>query len=221
MTIDPHSPVPVGGSWQRWFAYGQTLEVPDGVHHPSAFSAVLASSPIEVAGRTVVDAGSGAGLITISALARGASRVIALDLDAVALEATRANVAAALGDDGMSRLTLTQSDFSGLAALPADVVLANPPQRPEAILVDLPQEERAIHAVSGVDGLDLIRSILEYADSDEVVTTAAGVLDIARADSPRWPQRRLVTSVIAPLAPVWRLAGASDEDSVNVWCFSR
>ena len=87
--------------------------MPAGVHHPSPFSAELAttvaSSPAEFGGKVVIDAGAGAGLITIAALVAGADHVIATDLDLNALAATRDNVRSILGDEAVSRISLLVS----------------------------------------------------------------------------------------------------------------
>lgn len=211
----------LASTWQEWLTLGDSLVVPDGVHHPSPFSAVLAAAPITVAGRVVVDAGSGAGLITISALSRGASTVIACDLDAVALAATRANVERVLGASALERLALFQADFTQLGMLRADLVLANPPQRPTAILAAVPAHERHLHTGGGTDGLDAIRTILDHVETSEVCTTAAGVLPVAELQSPRWPHRAIVSTEVAPMNAVWALAGVGETGDVNVWSFSR
>lgn len=211
----------LASTWQEWLTLGDSLVVPEGVHHPSPFSAVLAAAPIPVADRVVVDAGSGAGLITISALSRGASAVIACDLDAVALAATRANVERLLGSAALERLSLFQADFRQLGMLRADLVLANPPQRPTAILAAVAAEERHFHTGGGSDGLDAIRTILDHVESREVCTTAAGVLPVEQLQTPRWPQRRIVSSAVTPMNSVWALAGVGETGVVNVWSFSR
>lgn len=51
----------------------------------------LLQHPELVAGRTVLDFGSGSGVVAVAAARAGAHRVIACDLDPAALDATRAN----------------------------------------------------------------------------------------------------------------------------------
>ncbi len=210
-----------GSTWEGWSEIGARLVVPEGVHHPSPFSAVLAAAPTDVRDRVVVDAGSGAGLITISALSRGARAVVACDLDAAALAATKDNVIRLLGESAAERLSLYQADFRQLGLLRADIILANPPQRPEYILSAVPASERHLHAGAGADGLDAIRLILDYAEVSEVCTTAAAVLPVETFDSPRWPNKRVVSSTVTPMNPVWKLAGVGETGGVTVWSFTR
>lgn len=206
-----------GAPWQEWHALAATLDVPEGVHRPSPFSAQLATSLPDLTGQVVVDAGSGAGLISLAALAAGADHVIAVDLDLDALAATRANVERVLGDSG--RLSLLQSDFRMLHLVNADVLLANPPQRPARVLEQVPAAERRVHEGGGEDGLDAVRMLLDHACTAQVWTTAAGVLDAGALRHPRWSAPRLESEAHVPMDAVWRVLG--DDDRVTVWRFDR
>jgi methylase of polypeptide subunit release factors len=208
---------PVGSPWLDWFEFGSTLSVPEGVHHPSAFSAVLAAALPDLTGRVVVDAGAGAGLITIAALANGASHVVAYEIDPDAIAATRQNVERTV--HSLDRVSSFQGDFRNLGLLNADVVLANPPQRPTRILEAVEDAERHLHAGAGDDGLDVIRLLLSTARSNELYTTAAGVLDLDRLDVPTWGRRERVATTTVPMHPAWSLLGS--DGRVNVWRFVR
>ena len=214
----------VGAPWEEWHLVGQGLAVPAGVHHPSPFSAELAatvaSNPGDIDGRVVIDAGAGAGLITIAALAAGAEHVIATDLDLTALAATRDNVRRTLGDDAATRISLLVSDFRMLHLLNADVLLTNPPQRPTALLESTDAADRAVHDGAGPTGLGLIELLLDHSCTAEVITTTAGLLDIAALrEHTRWNAPELLASAHVPMDPVWRTLG--DDDRVNVWKYTR
>ena len=213
-----------GAPWQEWHLVGQGLAVPAGVHHPSPFSAELAttvaSSPAEFDGKVVIDAGAGAGLITIAALVAGADHVIATDLDLNALAATRDNVRSILGDEAVSRISLLVSDFRMLHLLNADVLVTNPPQRPTALLEGTDAADRAVHDGAGPTGLGLIELLLDHACTAEVITTTAGLLDITSLRiHDRWNEPELLASAHVPMDPVWRTLG--DDDRVNVWKYAR
>lgn len=217
--ISTASGTPAG--WAEWRALGAELSTPAGVHAPSPFSALLASSMGDCAGRTVVDAGSGAGLISIAALAAGAAEVLAIDLDPAAIEASRENVRRVLGAEDYARFSTRILDFSELGAVAGDLLAANPPQRPTEILAGVESDQRHLHEGGGSHGLDTIRLLLRYARTSVVRTTAAGVLDIdaARHDLPQWDRPVRVTEEILPMHRSWRpLTGPSA--AVGVWDFA-
>lgn len=205
----------------NWRELGATLKVPPQVHSPSAFSAVLASALPDLSGKVVIDAGSGAGLITISALSHGAQHVVACDFDAQALSATRRNVELVLGAAALDRLSLFQADFRHLSVVRADIVLANPPQRPEVILDDVEPEDRHLHEGGGVDGLETLRLLLDSVESAELWTTAAGVLPIDEVATARWHRPTRVYAETVPMHPAWVTAGSSLNGDVGVWVFER
>jgi predicted nicotinamide N-methyase len=72
-----------------------------------------------VRGRRVVDVASGSGLVAIAAALAGASEVRALDVDGVAVVATRLNAAA-----NHVRVAASVGDVVDLAAGPGDLVVA-------------------------------------------------------------------------------------------------
>jgi len=83
----------------------------------------------DLAGKTVVDFGCGSGILGIAAALKGASRVVCVDNDPQALEATAAN---AVRNDVENRIDcVAPEDFAGQEA---DIVLANILARP---LIDL------------------------------------------------------------------------------------
>jgi methylase of polypeptide subunit release factors len=206
--------------WREWHRLGETLEVVEGVHRPSEFSALLSSTLTGLEGATVLDAGCGAGLITIAALAGGAARVIAMDRDGAALEATAANVALVLGPRARDRLSLRQDDFSRLGEIEVDLLAVNPPQRPESILGAVESHNRHLHTGAGADGFDTLRLVLAHAAAGEVRTTAAAALRLGEAefDGPWGPPVRLAAETL-PVHAAW---GAPDDRAeVGIWSFRR
>ena len=130
----------------------------EGVHAPSAFSALLVDSLPDPEGLVCVDAGCGAGLVTISLLRRGAARVFAFDKDRYAVADARENVARLAPEPPRARLAI--GGFAELSGEPCDLIACNPPQRPRALWDDLPRDEQRPHFVAGDDGLGAVRLVL-------------------------------------------------------------
>ncbi|MEU8325567.1 methyltransferase [Nonomuraea sp. NPDC048881] len=137
---DPPGPVEAGrpasvrlrtsANCSAWGSVGRKLEASPGVHRPSTFSAFLASTLDDTRDQVVLDAGCGAGLVTLAALTAGARHVIAQDHDGAALADTARNVIPFLGHEARKRLTLWEADWRLLAPMSADLLAVNPPQRP-------------------------------------------------------------------------------------------
>jgi release factor glutamine methyltransferase len=121
----------------------------------------------------IIDLCTGSGCIALSLVHEHPScHVTAIDIDPAAVTLAQEN-AATLAPDALSRLTIQQgdlatellSDSSNHAAF--DVIVANPPYIPSAILSELPQEVAAFEPQlaldGGADGLDLFRRIVEQA----------------------------------------------------------
>jgi methylase of polypeptide subunit release factors len=202
---------------ERWSIIGRTLEASDGVHRPSTFSALLAATVVDCRDLVVVDAGCGAGLVTIAALAAGARHVVAQDHDGTALADTAQNVTRILGAAARRRLSFWEAGWDLLGPVRADLLAVNPPQRPSALLPDVPQSQRHLHVDGGADGLDGLRLILAHTSADRVRTTATALLDVSKLTNPRWSTPHLVANADLPFDPAWRALVPDQRGRVDIW----
>jgi ribosomal protein L11 methyltransferase len=91
-------------------------------HHQSTRLCLHALQAIDLAGRRVLDLGTGSGVLAIAAAMLGADSVLALDDDRDAVDAARGNVRL----NGMdARVSVQQADLTAIEPPRADVVLAN------------------------------------------------------------------------------------------------
>lgn len=130
----------------------------EGVHAPSEFSRLLVDSLPDPSDLACVDAGCGAGLVTIALLQRGARTVFAFDKDRYAVADARANVARLAPDPRRAELQI--GGFAELSDEPCDMLLCNPPQRPRALWDDLERSAQRPFFVAGDDGLGAVRLVL-------------------------------------------------------------
>ncbi|MFC7343839.1 50S ribosomal protein L11 methyltransferase [Saccharopolyspora griseoalba] len=204
-----------------WTALGAELRTSPGVHRPSAFSALLATAATDCRDQVVLDAGCGAGLVTIAALRSGAERVIAQDHDPAALADTRRNVLGILGAEAADRLDLREADWSEPGQPRADLLAVNPPQRPSALLGDVPAAELHLHDSGGSDGLDGLRTVLAHANADRVRSTAAAILGAGRLRAAGCSVPQRVAAVELDFSPAWRSLLPALRASAEVWEFHR
>ena len=91
-------------------------------HHASTRLCLDLMQEIPVHGRTVLDIGTGSGVLAIAAARLGARAVIAVDNDADAVAAARENLAL---NDVDAQVRLDCADFRTVDVLRADIVVAN------------------------------------------------------------------------------------------------
>lgn len=101
--------------------------------HPTTALCLEWLDGLDLSGKTVVDFGCGSGILAIAALKLGAARVVGVDIDPQAIEASRAN---AERNDVADRLELYLPKDQPLG-LKADVVVANILAGPLAELRDI------------------------------------------------------------------------------------
>jgi release factor glutamine methyltransferase len=108
---------------------GLDLAIPPTVFHPkifltSAFFAKFLQS-LDLAGKTVVEVGTGSGILALSAAKAGAKSVVALDINPAAVEAANLNAA----KNGFGQVKALPSDL--FSAVPEshkfDVIISSPP----------------------------------------------------------------------------------------------
>jgi methylase of polypeptide subunit release factors len=145
----------------------------EGVHAPSAFSALLVDSMPDPSGLVCVDAGCGAGLVTVALLRRSAREVFAFDKDRYAVSDARQNVARLAPDPRRARIRI--GGFAELSGEPCEMLLCNPPQRPRALWDDLPRGEQRPFFVAGDDGLGAVRLVLSLTPAPRAIFSLSSI----------------------------------------------
>jgi ribosomal protein L11 methyltransferase len=151
--------------------------------HPTTRACLALLQAVEPMPERVLDVGSGSGILGIAALALGAGAVDAIDTDAEAVAATRANADA---NGFADRLSVRQGTLDDAPALPYPLVLAN---LVAAVLVELASPLVA-HLASG--GTLLASGIIdERGDEVERALTAAGLELVERRVDGEWVSLRM------------------------------
>lgn len=166
---------------------GRRFHVDERVLIPRSYIAALLPDIIaQFGGRTwqparILDLGTGSGCLAIlAAHAFPGAAVDAVDISADALEVAAHNVA----DHGLDdRVHLLQSDvFSAVPAVRYDLIIANPPYVPSAIVTGRPpelQHEPALALEGGTDGMACVRRIIADAHAH---LTPHGILVLEHGD---------------------------------------
>ena len=130
----------------------------DGVVPPTLYSLFLAEHIPEMDGATVVDLGTGSGILAIVAKLQGAARVYVLDTNAMAVEVALANAERNAVADGLVQLATGKSMLPLPAGEKVDMVICNPAQLP------LPAPDRVDSAFyAGADGRLMIDGVIREA----------------------------------------------------------
>ncbi len=111
--------------------------------HPTTRSCLIALEDVVHAGDTVLDAGTGSGILAIAALKLGAAHALALDVSAVAVEAARENLAL----NGVADRAEARRGTIGVGPAGEPLILPAPPEPgddPAALL-------RMVRALEPVD----------------------------------------------------------------------
>lgn len=91
-------------------------------HHETTRLCLLLIQQLELADRTVIDVGTGSGVLAIAAAKSGAGRVVAVDNDPDAVRNARENLLANGCEDVIE---VVEGDLASLSRPPADIVVAN------------------------------------------------------------------------------------------------
>lgn len=156
-----------------------------GTGHHSTTSQILEAlleTPLE--GRSVIDMGTGTGILAILAAMRGAAPVTAIELDGFAYENAVENVRI----NGHAEIRVINGDASVLADIaPADVFIANINRN--VILGDLDRYAPALKE----SGLMLLSGFYEGQDCDMIIEAAAklGLAYMSMTTDKRWACLRL------------------------------
>lgn len=156
-----------------------------GTGHHSTTSQILEAlleTPLE--GRSVIDMGTGTGILAILAAMRGSTQVTAIELDGFAYENAVENVRL----NGHPEIRVINGDASALADVaPADVFIANINRN--VILADLERYAPALKQ----GGLMLLSGFYEGQDCDMIIEAAAklGLAYKSMTTDKRWACLRL------------------------------
>jgi SAM-dependent methyltransferase len=196
------------------------MRVSPGVHTPSPFTQVLVAALPRVDGLEVIDAGCGAGAVTVALLRRGAAHVSAWDIVPAAVEDTLENVRRYADP---ARVTPMLGAFDCLADVHADLLVTNPPQRPRSVWEQLPADARGVGA-GGEDGLEKLELILANTQAPRVITsistlTAPDLAPLARQYG--FERATLLADVQGAHDPIWRYAGSLEDARIRVWDLRR
>lgn len=155
----------------------------------AAVEAMLAARP----GITVLDVGCGSGVLAVAAAALGAERVVAVDVDPVAIDVTRENAAR----NGVEAVV----DARLVAAEDADDPLRGAPGRADLVVANI--GAGALRALAPhlrarveVDGRLVLSGLLDP-PAPEVVAAHAPLVEVGRATEDGW----VALTLAAPWAP--------------------
>jgi methylase of polypeptide subunit release factors len=193
------------------------LEWSEGVHRPSAFSELLVESMPDPQGLVCVDAGCGAGLVTVELLRRGAERVFAFDKDRYAVADARANVARLTPDPHRARLRI--GGFAELSGEPCDLLLCNPPQRPKALWEGLERSAQRPFFVAGDDGLGAVRLVLSLTHAARAIFSLSSITcpDATSIAAEFGREARLIGERLVQHDPVWGRIASELYAPARVW----
>ena len=145
-------------------------------HHATTRLCLDALQQVDVAGKTVLDVGTGSGVLAIAAERLGAARAVGIDVDADAIDAARENLTL---NREVSHVAFELADLMSAALPTADIVTAN---LTSALLAR--SADRLLAAAR--DGGILILSGLMRPERDGVARAFASASIVRERDEDEW-----------------------------------
>jgi len=144
-------------------------------HHATTRLCLEALQTIDLRGKSVLDAGTGSGILAIAAARLGAARALGIDDDPDAIQAARDNLVA----NPTPGVAFEVGDLRALPLDPADVVTAN-------LTGSLLVKAAAVLLAAGRPGGLLVLSGLMAAERDEVVHAFRGTQAVWERKEDEW-----------------------------------
>jgi len=144
-------------------------------HHATTRLCLEALQTIDLRGKSVLDAGTGSGILAIAAARLGAARALGIDDDPDAIQAARENLVA----NPTPGVAFEVGDLRALPLDPADVVTAN-------LTGSLLVKAAAVLLAAGRPGGLLVLSGLMAAERDEVVHAFRGTQAVWERKEDEW-----------------------------------
>ncbi len=145
-------------------------------HHVTTRLCLEALQTIDVRGRTVLDVGTGSGILAIAADRLGAARALGIDSDADAIRSARENLA--LNPEVM-QVTFEVADLTASTLPDADVVTAN---LTGALLV---RSAARLAAAARKDGVVILSGLLAH-ERDDVVAAFSDLAVVWEREDEDW-----------------------------------
>jgi SAM-dependent methyltransferase len=155
------------------------IDVPEGVFWPQEAEGkmlpLMARNPNLFKGKTVLEIGTGTGIISLMAAKQGATKVVSTDISPEAVAAANANAAKLGYADIMEARLVPLDDMSAFSAMndgeTFDVILSNPPY---ALDLDAPTNTAVVD--NGDLGFSIVRGLETRLNDDGIVIMFYGSL---------------------------------------------